>query len=561
VLTACAARRKRGKIGQVIRRFPMRAVTLALSLILVAAGARAGDLPVTSRVIAATVYPDGATVTREAAFSAPAGQHELIVTDLPRDTPLESVRVTLEGARLGGVRTRADYVPPRDAGESAEVLSARAEVERLEEALRARRAEVADIRLEADAARARLEFLGGIGKAEGLAAQEPAALGEMVAMIGRETLEARRAEAGAERRAEAAERALKDLMEELSRARQALEALVPETAPRALLAVAIRAEGPLRGRLRITYTVPQAGWQPLYDLHLSRAEGRVRIERGAYVRQQTGENWRDVALTLSTRRPAQQGEPGEIHPWIPRIADPGEIRPMPKVRAEGALMEMAAPADAGADMARPDFDGLSVRYAYPSPVSVATGADRVRLMLPPVEAGAEIGARAVPLLDETAYLMARVRVPGDDVILPTPEARFYLDGRYVGQRFLGFAAAGAEMALSFGPVEGITLERVVRTRAEGDRGLITRASERREEVEITVGNLTGENWPLTVLDRVPVSEQDALSITWDARPDPDETGFEDKRGILAWRFDLGAGATRTITLETRMSWPEGKVLR
>jgi uncharacterized protein (TIGR02231 family) len=541
----------------------MRGVSLALSLVLVASPVLADDLAVTSRVSAATVYPEGATVTREAAFSAPAGEHELILTDLPRDTPLASVRVALDGARLGGVRTREDYVPPRQAEDDAEVQAARAEVERLEEALRAGRAEVADIRLEADAARARLRFLDGIGKAEGLAAQDPATLGDLVAMIGRETLEARRAETAAERRADAAERALKDLVEKLSRARQALEALVPETGPRALLAVAIRADAATEGQLTVSYTVPQAGWQPLYDLHLARDEGQVRIERGAFVRQETGENWRDIALTLSTRRPAQQGAPGEIDPWIPRLGDPDEIRPMPRVKGDGALMEMAAPAAAAAeaDMARPEFDGLSVRYAYPAPVSVATGADRVRLMLSPIEADAEIRARAVPLVDETAFLMARVTNSDEDVILPTSEARFYLDGRYVGQRWLSFAAAGAEMALSFGPIEGLTLNRVVKTRSEGDRGLINRASERRETVEITVENLTGESWPITVLDRVPVSEQDDLRITWNARPDPDETDVEDKRGILAWRFDLEAGAQRTITLDTQMSWPEGKVLR
>ncbi|MGR3461859.1 MAG: mucoidy inhibitor MuiA family protein [Roseovarius sp.] len=517
----------------------------------------------TSRVSAATVYPEGATVTREAVFSAPAGEHELILTDLPRDTPLASVRVAVDGARLGGVRTREDYVPPRQAEDGAEVQAARAEVARLEEALRAGRAEVADIRLEADAARARLRFLDGIGKAEGLAAQDPAALGELVAMIGRETLEARRAEAGAERRADAAERALKDLVDKLSRARQALEALVPETGPRALLAVAIRTDAATEGQITVSYTVPQAGWQPLYDLHLARDEGRVRIERGAFVRQDTGENWRDIALTLSTRRPAQQGAPGEIHPWIPRLGDPDDIRPMPRVKGDGALMEITAPAaaTAEADMARPEFDGLSVRYAYPAPVSVATGADRVRLMLSPIEADAEIRARAVPLVDETAFLMARVTNSNEDVILPTSEARFYLDGRYVGQRWLPFAAAGAEMALSFGPIEGLTLKRVVKTRSEGDRGLINRASERRETVEITVENLTGESWPVTLLDRVPVSEEDDLRITWNARPDPDETDVEDKRGILAWRFDLEPGARRTITLDTRMSWPEGKVLR
>lgn len=541
----------------------MRGVSLALSLVLVASPALADDLPVTSRVSAATVYPEGAAVTREAAFSAPAGEHELILTDLPRDTPLASVRVAVDGARLGGVRTREDYVPPRQAEDGAEVQAARAEVARLEEALRAGRAEVADIRLEADAARARLRFLDGIGKAEGLAAQDPAALGDLVAMIGRETLEARRAEAGAERRADAAERALKDLVDKLSRARQALEALVPETGPRALLAVAIRTDAATEGQITVSYTVPQAGWQPLYDLHLARDEGRVRIERGAFVRQDTGENWRDIALTLSTRRPAQQGAPGEIHPWIPRLGDPDDIRPMPRVKGDGALMEITAPAaaTAEADMARPEFDGLLVRYAYPAPVSVATGADRVRLMLSPIEADAEIEARAVPLVDETAFLMARVTNSNEDVILPTSEARFYLDGRYVGQRRLPFAAAGAEMALSFGPIEGLTLKRVVKTRSEGDRGLINRASERRETVEITVENLTGESWPVTLLDRVPVSEEDDLRITWNARPDPDETDVEDKRGILAWRFDLEPGARRTITLDTRMSWPEGKVLR
>jgi hypothetical protein len=323
---------KGGTIAKILRRYPMRGLCLALSLAVFAAPALAGDLPVTSRVSAATVYPDGATVTREAEFSAPAGQHELILTDLPRGTPLESVRVALDGARLGGVRTREDDLPPRDAQESNALRLARAEVERLEEALRAGRAQVADIRLEADAARARLRFLDGIARAGGRAAQQPAALSDLVAMIGRETLEARRAEAGAERRAEAAERALGELVEELSRARQALDALVPETQARTLLAIGLTAGAATQGRLSITYTVPQAGWQPLYDLHLDRDAGRVRIERGAYLHQATGENWRDIALTLSTRRPTGQGEPGELHPWIARLDDPGEIRPMLKGR-------------------------------------------------------------------------------------------------------------------------------------------------------------------------------------------------------------------------------------
>ena len=246
------------------------------------------------------------------------------------------MRVTLDGARLGSVTTRTEAVPPGAAQERPEVQAARAEVARREAALRAARADVADIRLEADAAQARLRFLDGLARRDGLAAQDAAALGDLVAMIGRETLAARQAEAGAERRADAAERGLEELSEQLARARQALAALVPETGPRALLVVAIEAEEQTEGRLRLSYTVPEAGWTPVHDLHLSRASGRVRIERGAHVHQATGENWRDIALTLATRRPAQQGAPGEIRPWIPRLTDPDEIRPLPRASADGA---------------------------------------------------------------------------------------------------------------------------------------------------------------------------------------------------------------------------------
>ena len=88
--------------------------SLILPLLLCAGPALADEIALSSRVTAVTLYPDGATVTREVPFAAPAGAHDLILADLPRDTPLASARVVIEGARLGGITTRADYVPPRD---------------------------------------------------------------------------------------------------------------------------------------------------------------------------------------------------------------------------------------------------------------------------------------------------------------------------------------------------------------------------------------------------------------------------------------------------------------
>lgn len=542
----------------------MRVPAILLALLPVAA--LADDIALSSRVTAVTLYPRGATVTREVAFAIPAGAHSLILTDLPRSTPLASVRVAAEGAALGSVTTRSDFVPPRGPETDAAIAAAEAEVDRLEAALRDGEAGVETLRLAAQAARARIGFLEALGGAEGVAGLDPETLRALVAMIGEETLSALNAAHDATRRAADADRGLKEVRTGLKRARQALAALVPEAEARAMLAVAVAARAPAEGRLSVTYTIDQAGWQPVYDLRLARASSQLEIGRGALVMQATGENWRDVALRLSTSRPGQRSEPGEVWPWPRRIADPEPPMPKPLVRPEadaafslGAMMEdramLAEPV-----IAMPEFEGLSVSYAYPDPVSVASGADSLRIALGGIAAEVDLVAEAAPLSDRAAYLVARFTNHTGEPVLPTSEASFYLDGRFIARRGLAMIPAGGRADLAFGPVEGLLVSRTVLDRNEGDRGVITRSNQITEEVRIEVENLTAEAWPLRVRDRVPYSEQEDLRIDWSATPRPAEENIDGKRGVLAWKFDLAAGKTKSILLSHRLQWPDGKIL-
>jgi len=147
-----------------------------------------------------------------------------------------------------------------------------------------------------------------------------------------------------------------------------------------------------------------------------------------------------------------------------------------------------------------------------------------------------------------------------ELILPG-EVMKYLDERFVGRGFTDLVPVGAETDIAFGPIEGLRLKRQVEERQEGDRGVISRSNDLNEKVRIEVENLTGRDWPVRLTDRVPYSEQEGLEIEWDADPMPDTRDVEGERGILEWRFDVAAGATRVITLEQWLEWPEGKVLR
>jgi len=241
--------------------------------------------------------------------------------------------------------------------------------------------------------------------------------------------------------------------------------------------------------------------------------------------------------------------------------------PDPKMLARSAgapdMEAMAAPMAEPVmmDAAVASYDGLAVTYTYPGTVSIANEADRTRLALGRLEAEADITAFAAPLYDETAFLTATFTNTAQEIILPTAEASYYVDGRFIGKTGIDLIPSGGEETLSFGPIEGLRLTRTVLDKTEGDRGVITRSNQQVEQVEIEVENLTGEAWPLRVEDRVPYSEQEDLEITWEAVPPVAEQNVDGKRGVLAWAFDLPAGETKTITLSHTLKWPEDMILR
>ncbi|PRP96429.1 hypothetical protein ENSA7_72440 [Enhygromyxa salina] len=67
-----------------------------------------------------------------------------------------------------------------------------------------------------------------------------------------------------------------------------------------------------RVRVKLHYFVPGARWAPAYTVRLDRAMRAATLELRAMVGQSTGEDWHDVALTLSTASPQQWTELPEL---------------------------------------------------------------------------------------------------------------------------------------------------------------------------------------------------------------------------------------------------------
>lgn len=506
-----------------------------------------------AKITAVTLFPRGAQVVREVTLTAPEGTHELYVPGLPADTDIQSLRIAGEGVRVGAVSLISGRAPALDPAGSPQVEAARAALKAAQETLAAQEDGLAAIRAKAQAARDQIAFLKGAQPQ----VVDPAQLQALAEMVGTQILAASEAAIAAEAEARKAEAGLEPAQEAVKQAQAALDALLNPAEDHDVLRATVQGAG----TLTITTFTGDAGWQPSYDLRLDRAADAVQMERFVSVHQASGEDWRGVDLTLSTARPGGQAEPGEVYPRLARIGDPIEISPAPKTfaRTSGAAPEPVAEAMLS-DRAEMEMQGETVTYHYPASVDIRDGVDDLRLSLDEKTLPMEVLAEAAPLSDETAYRIAEGTNAIGEILLPG-NATLFADGAVVGQTWLPMVAAGDEMTLGFGPIEGIRVSRRMPDTMEGDHGILTKSNERRELVEIEVKNLTGQDWPMRVIDRVPYSEQEDLKITTKVAPPASETDYDHKRGVLAWRFDLPAGAEKMLRTETTLRWPTDKTLR
>ncbi|WP_295532590.1 mucoidy inhibitor MuiA family protein [uncultured Thioclava sp.] len=533
-------------------------ITLVAALVLGATPALADTIEAPATIRAVTLFPQGAQVVRDieikgAEGKSAQGPHEVLVPGLPKGTDISTLRVSGEGVQIGAVSLIDGRAPALSDQSSAQIKAAQARLQQAREALANSQDQVATIRAKAQAAADQITFLKGAGTQ----LSDPAQLQAMAQMVGDQILAASERVIAAKADARRAEDALKPLQEAVKQAQAALDALQNPAQDHDVLRAMVSGTG----TLTITSFVGNAGWQPTYDLRLDRAAGQLDMERFVSVHQATGEDWRGVDLTLSTARPGGQSAPTAIYPRLARIGPPMVAQPLSKSlsRTAGAPAPMRTEA-AMTDTAALQMQGETVTYHYPTAVDLRDGVDDLRLKLDAKTIPVNVLAEAVPLSDPQAYRVAEGKNETGEILLPGP-ANLFADGALVGQTHLPMIAAGDKLRLGFGAIEGIRLTRTMPDTSEGDRGFISKSNARREVVQIEVKNLTAQDWPMRVIDQVPYSEQDDLKIETTATPPATETDYDQKRGVLAWQFDLPAGADKQLRTETTLSWPTDQVLR
>jgi len=344
----------------------------------------------------------------------------------------------------------------------------------------------------------------------------------------------------------------------------------PADKPGMSIKVHLFAKTAVRGKLHVQYLIKGAGWTPLYDARLSTGGKGVgpelQIVRNALVSQETGEDWKNVRLKLSTTRTDQRS----AAPWISEmtvsyhVGYSNEAYMPPDVarrlaagkRISGIFTPATKTKLVSHAPVEVETGNYHAQFAIAGAISIDSDGENRKVRIGVAKTKPKLADLVVPEKDVTAYLYAKFNHnKGAATLLPGRVALFR-DGMFVGNSALPLIIAGQEHLLGFGPDEAVKVRREIIRRKKAETGFIMKANMEERRFRIFVHNLHQKAIKITVIDRTPHSDNDEIKVT--SLPDatkPDRIDIGRQKGVQAWDLRLAADAQKTIEHAYRIDWP------
>lgn len=110
---------------------------------------------------------------------------------------------------------------------------------------------------------------------------------------------------------------IKEIQKEIERINKQLSELNAEfNKPGNEIVVTVLAKSNTTGEFTLSYLIYDAGWQPSYDIRVDNINQPARLDYKANVSQNSGLDWKDINVILSTRNPVQNNNKPELYPWF-----------------------------------------------------------------------------------------------------------------------------------------------------------------------------------------------------------------------------------------------------
>ena len=540
----------------------------------------AKEMEISSTVDQVTVFPSGAEISRLIRLRLGAGDHTLTVGDVTGEAVPASIRIEANASgelEIGSVDSRRIRLQSDD---PAIALSTRKKIEDRIEALADKRTALEGIIQTTMLQKTYLENLTRLPQTP-TASATPAAQpdwGALFDVIGTKMADTTKLVTDTRIKQRQIDSQIADLQKELDAAGNTIQ-------NRTEIKIYVRAPEAIDAVFSLRYQVHSASWTPLYDARLKTGEMEketrpsLTLTRRASVLQNTGEDWDNVTLLLSTTRPGaataapdlkmiavdfsaqQRFRASGKKQVLDGISNADQVAPQAyKNLEENQYIAQPRQVRAKEKPASPAITTFQTVYAIPGRTAIKSTGEAKRLQIMTEDIEPALMIQTVPRLDQTAYLSARLTLPATSSPLLQGQISLFRDGVFVGNGHLPQLAPGEEYDLGFGADERVKVKRIVTEDKRGETGTFTTSYVQDRRFVIAVKNLHQKAIQVQVIDRIPVPMHQDIEVTFsvDKGPQPTEKHLNDKRGVVMWRIGIEPGKDTQIGFGYKVTAPRDR---
>lgn len=333
------------------------------------------------------------------------------------------------------------------------------------------------------------------------------------------------------------------------------------------IVVSVSAEASTSVDLDVNYVVTNAGWYPVYDLRAINTKSPVQLNYKANVYQNTGEEWKNVRLKLSTANPSLGGLKPELFAWYLNFYQPIVYRNM-RDKSAGAMSKaparmeesanlsevvVAAPAETISDYVQTVQTSLNTEFEIGLPYTVLSATKPTLVDVRNYEMKADYEYSTAPKLDQDAFLLAKA-IGWEEFNLLPGEANVFFEGTFVGKSYIDPNNIKDTISVSLGRDKRIVVKR------EKLKDFTTRkaiGTNQRDSYawEVSVRNTKNEAVRITVEDQVPVSQHSQIEVTV---LDTGGARYNKETGKLIWNMTLQPNETKKVVFKYEVKYPKDK---
>lgn len=320
----------------------------------------------------------------------------------------------------------------------------------------------------------------------------------------------------------------------------------------------------------ISYTLPNAGWSPNYDIRVDDIAKPASLFYKASVFQNSGVKWDNVRLTLSTGNPQEGVEAPTMSPWYLSFYTPAlyqnaranNMKAAPSVAMGGArkskelyIVDGVQIQDVSSmnEYVSVDNSGISTSFDIDLPYSIPNDGQQHIVAIKKHDLPATYRYYAAPKLDKDAFLQAQITNWEDLNLLPGQTNIFY-EGTFVGQGYIDVRNTSDTLTFSLGRDKKIVVRR---EQDKKRRSVKSIGSNVRETFAYTISvrNTRKDAINLVLQDQQPISNDKDIVIE---DQETNAADFDATTGIMKWTLSLKPNENQDIKFGYTVKYPKGK---